>query len=69
MPSANKNNLPPLPETVSDREGNIYKKGKFLGRGGFARCYEYIDSHRRIYALKAVAKSVLQKPGNREKVG
>ena len=67
--ASRKQNQPPVPERIFDKEGHVYVKGKFLGRGGFARCYEFIDQERRVFAGKAVAKCMLQKPGNREKVG
>lgn len=67
--TSRKQNQPPVPERIFDKEGHVYVKGKFLGRGGFARCYEFIDQERRVFAGKAVAKCMLQKPGNREKVG
>lgn len=67
--SSRKQNQPPVPDRIVDRHGNAYTKGKYLGRGGFARCYEFIDHQKCIYAAKAVAKCMLIKPGNREKVG
>uniref|UniRef100_A0AC34QTZ3 Serine/threonine-protein kinase PLK n=1 Tax=Panagrolaimus sp. JU765 TaxID=591449 RepID=A0AC34QTZ3_9BILA len=66
--ASKKPNQPPVPERIVDRHGNVYSKGKYLGRGGFARCYEFLDRQKHIYAAKAVAKCMLIKPGNREKM-
>ena len=35
-----------------------YSKGKFLGKGGFAKCYEFTDiDTKKVLAAKIVAKS------------
>jgi serine/threonine protein kinase len=40
-----------------------YIKGKFLGKGGFAKCYEAIDCESKAkYAIKIVNKASVQKP-------
>ncbi|XP_042243081.1 serine/threonine-protein kinase PLK1-like [Homarus americanus] len=59
-----------LPEVLLDPStGNKYQRGKFLGKGGFARCYELTDLKTRdIYAGKIVAKSLLVKPHQKEKM-
>uniref|UniRef100_A0A7S4DIL4 Serine/threonine-protein kinase PLK n=1 Tax=Lotharella globosa TaxID=91324 RepID=A0A7S4DIL4_9EUKA len=46
-----------------------YKKGRLLGKGGFAHCYKITsyDSHR-IYACKIIAKASLTKPSARSKL-
>jgi len=39
-----------------------YSKGKFLGKGGFARVYEFVNLEtRKLYAAKIVAKANLTK--------
>ena len=39
-----------------------YIKGKFLGKGGFAKCYEFVDQETKVhYAGKVVAKASLTK--------
>lgn len=60
--------------TTSNKQSNIpyvkqYRKGKFLGKGGFAYVYEMmsIDSQR-IYAGKVVAKSSITKPSSKTKL-
>ena len=46
-----------------------YSRGKFLGKGGFAKCYEltHLDS-KKITAAKIVPKSTLQKSRQRAKL-
>ncbi|KAL4164359.1 hypothetical protein KRP22_004225 [Phytophthora ramorum] len=45
-----------------------YVKGKFLGKGGFARCYELkCEQTGKIYAGKVVAKASLVKPKAKQK--
>ncbi|KAG6574745.1 PLK/PLK-UNCLASSIFIED protein Kinase [Phytophthora cinnamomi] len=45
-----------------------YVKGKFLGKGGFARCYELkCEQTGKVYAGKVVAKSSLVKPKAKQK--
>ncbi|KAI9905934.1 hypothetical protein PsorP6_014382 [Peronosclerospora sorghi] len=60
-------------EAYLDRHGHVrtrkYRKGKFLGKGGFAHCYELTCEHTgQIYAGKVVAKRSLVKPKAKEKV-
>jgi serine/threonine protein kinase len=47
---------PEIPDVVIDAEnGKIYKKGNYLGKGGFAWCYEMTDSQTNvIYAAKVL---------------
>ena len=42
---------------------NKYLKGKFLGKGGFAKCYEMtrVDNPSKVMAAKVVLKSSLIK--------
>jgi polo-like kinase 1 len=52
-----------------DKTGKRYRKGKFLGKGGFAKCYELIDTVTNVvYAGKIVQKSMLSKPHQRDKM-
>lgn len=47
----------------------IYRKGNFLGKGGFAKCYEFINTTtKEIYAGKVVSKKLLMKPHHKEKM-
>ena len=39
-----------------------YLRGKFLGKGGFAKCYEFTNlENKRVLAAKVIAKSTLSK--------
>ncbi len=60
----------PIPEMVIDpTSGNRYMKGKFLGKGGFARCYELTEMQsKEVYAGKIVSKQLLTKQHQKEKV-
>uniref|UniRef100_A0AC35FF27 Protein kinase domain-containing protein n=1 Tax=Panagrolaimus sp. PS1159 TaxID=55785 RepID=A0AC35FF27_9BILA len=64
IPSNRKKDMvKPIPETVINPiTQTVYRRGQYLGKGGFARCYEFIDKSKTIFAGKAVAKS------NKEKV-
>ncbi|CAF1181327.1 unnamed protein product [Rotaria sordida] len=59
-----------IPNVIIDpRTRTQYSKGKFLGKGGFARCYELIDvSTGQAFAGKVVPKSMLVKPHQKEKM-
>lgn len=46
-------------EKLKQQDGSVrirtYQKGKFLGKGGFAKCYEFVcDETKTIYACKVV---------------
>lgn len=63
-------NLRPAVDIIEDRsrrKGKClpvrYSKGKFLGKGGFARCYEVQHAEtRQIFAAKIVSKASIVKP-------
>jgi polo-like kinase 1 len=67
---ANKPQLKEVPDVVYDQQNKRYfSKGKFLGKGGFARCYELISmSNNQIYAGKVVSKTLLVKKHQKDKV-
>ncbi len=47
----------------------IYYRGKMLGKGGFAKCYEFVCSEtKKTYAGKVVEKEALQKMRRRQKM-
>uniref|UniRef100_A0ABK0L9X5 Serine/threonine-protein kinase PLK n=1 Tax=Rattus norvegicus TaxID=10116 RepID=A0ABK0L9X5_RAT len=51
------------------RSGRTYIKGRLLGKGGFARCYEATDTETSIaYAVKVIPQSRVAKPHQREKI-
>ncbi len=44
-------------------------KGKFLGKGGFARCYELTDCDtQKLFAVKVVVKNTLTKARAKQKL-
>ncbi|XP_072162806.1 serine/threonine-protein kinase PLK1-like [Diadema setosum] len=59
-----------VPDVVTDPStGKTYTKGRFLGKGGFAKCYELIDdATKAIYAGKVVSKALLVKPHQKDKM-
>ncbi|PIO60812.1 kinase domain protein [Teladorsagia circumcincta] len=62
--------LKEVPERIIDKERGItYIRGKFLGKGGFARCYELTNAAtNELFAGKIVSKTLLVKPYQREKM-
>lgn len=62
--------LKDVPDFVVDKTTKrTFTKGKFLGKGGFARCYELIDNQtKKIWAGKVVSKTLLVKKHQRDKV-
>ncbi|XP_030259793.1 serine/threonine-protein kinase PLK3 [Sparus aurata] len=61
---------PELAQVVTDsKTGRSYTKGKLLGKGGFARCYEMTDlSTNKMYAVKVIPQSRVSKPHQRDKI-
>ncbi|XP_040026910.1 serine/threonine-protein kinase PLK3 [Gasterosteus aculeatus] len=59
-----------LAQVVTDsKTGRCYSKGKLLGKGGFARCYEMTDlSSNKMYAVKVIPQSRVSKPHQRDKI-
>ncbi|XP_050687603.1 serine/threonine-protein kinase PLK1-like [Eriocheir sinensis] len=59
-----------IPEIIKNPStGAKYQRSKFLGKGGFARCYELTDMKtKEIFAGKIVPKSLLLKPHQKEKM-
>lgn len=60
-------------EKCTDNDGiqtrKRYKKGLFLGKGGFAKCYEMTDLETNIlYAAKIITKESLIKPRAKQKL-
>lgn len=46
-----------------------YNKGKFLGKGGFAKCYEFTNmENNKVMAAKIIPKSTLKKSRHRQKL-
>ncbi|XP_063318619.1 serine/threonine-protein kinase PLK3 [Pelmatolapia mariae] len=61
---------PEMAQVVTDlKTGRSYIKGKLLGKGGFARCYEMTDlSNNKMYAVKVIPQSRVSKPHQRDKI-
>ncbi|XP_065184611.1 serine/threonine-protein kinase PLK1-like [Sycon ciliatum] len=54
---------------VDSRTKRKYRQGRFLGRGGFAKCYELTDQEtNQVYAGKIVDKTSLTKQHHRDKL-
>ncbi|KAB5579645.1 hypothetical protein PHYPO_G00197370 [Pangasianodon hypophthalmus] len=54
---------------IDPKTGRSYSKGKLLGKGGFARCYEMTDlSSNKMYAVKVIPQSRVSKPHQRDKI-
>ncbi|XP_039591165.1 serine/threonine-protein kinase PLK3 [Polypterus senegalus] len=57
------------PLVQDPKSGRCYCKGKLLGKGGFARCYEMTDlANNKVYAVKVIPQSRVAKPHQREKI-
>ncbi|XP_040295901.1 serine/threonine-protein kinase PLK1 [Bufo bufo] len=59
-----------IPEVLVDpRTRRRFLRGRFLGKGGFAKCYEITDlASREVFAGKIVPKSMLLKPHQKDKM-
>uniref|UniRef100_A0A671MCC1 Serine/threonine-protein kinase PLK n=1 Tax=Sinocyclocheilus anshuiensis TaxID=1608454 RepID=A0A671MCC1_9TELE len=62
--------LKEIPDILVDpRTMKRYMRGRFLGKGGFAKCYEITDMDtKEVFAGKVVPKSMLLKPHQKEKM-
>lgn len=62
--------LKEIPDILIDpRTFKKYTRGRFLGKGGFAKCYEITDMEtKEVFAGKVVPKSMILKPHQREKM-
>ncbi|XP_071982866.1 serine/threonine-protein kinase PLK3 isoform X1 [Engystomops pustulosus] len=60
----------PPSKTITDPlTGRSYARGRTLGKGGFARCYEMTEiSTNKTYAVKVIPHSRVAKPHQREKI-
>ncbi|KAF7254298.1 Serine/threonine-protein kinase PLK3 [Varanus komodoensis] len=72
-PKSDRTEQPKAAETtriISDPvTGRSYSRGRLLGKGGFARCYEVTDlSSNKTYAVKVIPHSRVAKPHQREKI-
>lgn len=62
--------LKEIPDVLVDpRTMRRYTRGRFLGKGGFAKCYEITDVEtKQVFAGKVVPKSLILKQHQREKM-
>jgi len=62
--------LPEVGQVILDQRANKkYSRGRLLGKGGFARCYEVTDMNsEKKYACKAIAKARIAKPHQQQKI-
>ncbi|CAL8331041.1 unnamed protein product [Lota lota] len=62
--------LKEIPDVLVDsRSMKKYSRGRFLGKGGFAKCYEITDMDtNEVFAGKIVPKSMIMKQHQREKM-
>lgn len=56
------------PSVVRTRKGIDYRRGVFLGEGGFARCFQMKDAQGKIYAAKTVAKALIKNEKTKTKL-
>ena len=70
MSSSRREPLREVPDLIMDKSTRKkYQKGKFMGKGGFARCYELKDLETdQVLAGKIVPKSLLVKQHSKEKM-
>ncbi|XP_039295885.1 serine/threonine-protein kinase polo [Nilaparvata lugens] len=61
---------PEIPDIIVDNTtGTTYMKGRFFGKGGFAKCYEITDTKtNKVFAGKIVSKKLLLKSNQKEKM-
>ena len=58
-----------IDRVAGDPVERTYRKGKFLGKGGFARVYEFVNTETdKIYACKIVPKDSLKKTRAKQKL-
>ncbi|XP_078264540.1 serine/threonine-protein kinase PLK3 [Rhinoraja longicauda] len=54
---------------TAPKTGKCYCRGRLLGKGGFARCYEMTDlASNKIYAVKVIPHSRVSKPHQKDKI-
>ncbi|GMM32361.1 polo kinase [Martiniozyma asiatica (nom. inval.)] len=56
------------PSIVKNRHGRGYRRGHFLGEGGFARCFQMKDDTGRTFAAKTVAKASIKNEKTKTKL-
>ena len=66
-------NVSVIEEKIKDVNSQIkirkYTKGKFLGKGGFAHCYEFIcQDNNKVFAAKVINKENIKIPNFKQKL-
>ncbi|CDR37779.1 CYFA0S01e16996g1_1 [Cyberlindnera fabianii] len=56
------------PSLIRTRTGKDYKRGLFLGEGGFARCFQIRDDSGKVFAAKTVAKASIKSDKTKTKL-
>lgn len=56
------------PSIIKNRHGRGYRRGHFLGEGGFARCFQMKDDTGRTFAAKTVAKASIKNDKTKTKL-
>jgi cell cycle serine/threonine-protein kinase CDC5/MSD2 len=56
------------PSLIRTRTGKDYKRGLFLGEGGFARCFQIRDDSGKVFAAKTVAKASIKNDKTKTKL-
>jgi len=56
------------PSLIRTRTGKDYKRGLFLGEGGFARCFQIRDDSGDVFAAKTVAKASIKSDKTKTKL-
>lgn len=65
----NINNFDPNYIVYDPTSDTTYIRGRLLGKGGFAKCYELLDLNtNKVYAGKIISKQRLTKPHQRQKI-
>jgi polo-like kinase 1 len=56
-------------KVTGDFQIRKYYKGRLLGKGGFAKCYEFVCAeNKKVFAAKVIAKSSLVKSRAKQKL-
>ena len=58
-----------LTNIIGEQITKKYSKGKYLGKGGFAKCYEFTNiESKKVTAAKIICKNTLKKARHRQKL-
>ncbi|XP_044726621.1 serine/threonine-protein kinase polo isoform X1 [Chrysoperla carnea] len=59
-----------IPDVIIDTNSKVsYTKGRYFGKGGFAKCYEITDNQtKQVYAGKMVSKKLMMKHNQKDKM-